>query len=304
MEQAALYQQVTQLIGQDELRQAAEMLANHWQNRHAALYQSTLAQVRRLHTLEEKQFKGLISEDNAAVEHARITDALLSISQQLQQNRPQLPEDLQEDSPGPVNRKKWLIAGALPVLIAAFFLLRPLIGNTESGSFNLTLNLQLQDDASPVSGGRIKVILGDYHLQARELNSDGQVIFPEIPVKYLDDSLKVIPVNLAYDVVAQSAVFPQDSRSITVQMKKRAEQILWKGSVLDQQRRAVANAEIDIESGTAVIRTDSLGNFRAWVPLPNSSNVRVRIRIGSIQRYDQRYTLDQDKPATLVINEQ
>lgn len=303
MDSAAVHREVIALIGKDELQKAAELLAAYWEVKHQELYEASLAQTRRLHTLGQKRIKGIVSEEQANLEHARITDALLAISHQLSTDSPKMPDGFPEEPTEvrPWGKYAWPTTLAVIAVIASVIWM---LNNKGGGSpFMLTLNLQSLENAEPITGGKVKVVLGDYHLAPKDLNSDGQVIFDNIPAAYLDDTLRVVPIDLAYVVKSQSVDLPLQSRQVTVNMVPRPDTTIWKGTVIDRDRRGIPGARIDINSGTAIEVSDTDGNFSIPIPLPANSRVQVQVRINGELWYDKLNVISETVSATIPISD-
>ncbi len=299
-------EQVHQLIAEDRLEAAGDELSRYWAGRHRGLHAATLQAGRRLRTLRERQVKGTISMADADVERARITELLLAVADQVDQPAPALPPEQEAGADEPAKRR-WLLLALL--LLAALLLVgyvfypreKEEAASAEPFSLELYLQTTTEGVVQPLANGRVEVLLGDHHLPVMQSNAAGAIAFDHLPAKYLDDSIRVLPVNMRYRVVRQSAYLPGASRRITVELAPLPDTTLWRGAVVSTENKPVAGARIDIESGLAEAMTDERGYFNVAVPLREGEKIQVEVFVRGRRLRDAAYTLTGTEPARIIL---
>ena len=304
MPDPAFKKHVHQLIADDRLETAVDELSRYWSGRHRGLHAAMLQTSRRLRALRDRQVKGTVSQADADVERARITEVLLAAAEQVDQPAPELPPEMEAGAPA-ARTSRWLLAAG--ALIAAFLLFGYFFRNgtaaPAAAPFQLELYLQTVTDGAPraLSGGRVEVLLGDYPLPVAQANAAGGIVFDGLPAEYLDDTVRVLPVDMRYRVVRQSAFLPGASRRITVELAPLPDTTVWRGVVVTADNDPVSGARIDIESGLAEAVTDERGYFNAAVPRPDGERVQVEVFYRGRRMRDAAYTLTGTEPARIIL---
>jgi hypothetical protein len=296
---------INTLIAGDRLDDAIERLETCWSGRHEEMHRLTLALRRRWKTLRTQQAKGVISQEDATLEHARIADALFSIAAQVGEPNPTIPTSGEQPARRAFPGWAWAALAAVCLFaVLAVWQLRDRGQNGEDppAPFNLTLLFhEAGEETKPIGAGKIMIRLGQRAFPARAINEEGEVIYMGIPGVHLQDSLTVVPVEMRYRVTGQSAYSPAQSDHISIVLTRLADTTLWRGTLLDEWQRPVTNAIIDIENGLAVARSDGRGNFQAAVPLPAGEQVQVTVSVDGIRRRNARYTLSESVGTTIII---
>lgn len=293
-----------QLIAGDQLNEAAEGLAEYWKENNEPLAALSLAQLRRLKTLQTQQTKGTVSDNDAFVERAKITDALLSICTQIDAAKPTVPDAFWEASrpESSLNNKLWIALVGLALVIAGIFVFRSFSGESQPGAFDLTLGFhETGDPGKMIREGKVKVLLGDRDLGEKPIDPEGKVHFYHIPGEAGSDSIQVIPVEMPFRVARQSAWAPEQNHNITVEMTPVQQIIRWRGKVINGKLEPVENAVVDVESGLASGKTDKSGNFE--IEAPKREQVQVTVMVDGRMVRNARYVLSETVPVTIVLDE-
>lgn len=308
MEPTALRDSLTALVANDRLEDAIKQLSAYWQGRHVGLHQLLPALQRRLSLLRTQQIKGVITAEDAAVERARVADDLLAIISQVGAERPRVPGTLDRQPAGGRPTPWWAFAALLAVLaVASLYLLT----NRAAGpnlpppaAFDLFLYLhEAGDTGRAVTQGQVRLLIGPNLLSAQPINANGQVTFTNIPGTYLNDPIQIIPVEMRYKVEGQSVQRAEEGRHISVALTPLPDTTFWRGVVVDQGRRPVAEAQLNVESGLATTQTDEQGNFRVAVPRAVGESVQVSVTVDGQVRRRASYALSNTVPVTIMLNE-
>ncbi len=292
-----------QLIASDQLSQAAEGLVGYWKGKNEPLAALSLAQLRRLRSLQTQQTKGTVSDNDAFVERAKITDALLSICAQVDSAKPTVPEELREQvQSGHPGNRRWLIPLlAILVVAAGIFVFKPFSGEPESEAFSLSLGFHESGNAGKIiREGKVKVMLGDRDLGEKTIDPEGKVHFYNIPGDAGSDSIRIITVEMPFRVARQSAWMPEQSRNITVELEPVQQTIRWRGKVINAKQEPVENALVDVESGLASGKTDGSGNFE--IQVPKREQVQVTVMVDGRMVRNASFVLSETVPVTIVLN--
>lgn len=299
---------IKHLISESSLEEAAELLAQHWQDKDASMYNLTLQVQERLHALKKEMAIGVISRTDAELERAKITDALLYLTDRLEDPELEVPRHLQRYLN--VEEKKanrtWplVVAGAALLLVVGYFSMQAVFKPTD---FDLKVFLHGPDGlAEPIVNAQVKLTFGDYQLPPREVDAQGRVDFTDIPIKYADDSIHLILLDAPYEVVRQSAATAAQSKngSVTFELKPVVQWTNWRGTLKDASGKPVANATLDIESGLARATTDTNGNFSVRVPRASGERVQVIAYVDGTPVLNNSFVLTEQVPTPIQINKQ
>jgi len=242
---------------------------------------------------------GLIAQADADLERNRITKALLELSKQLDETGA-LPEV------SPPMSKAWIF-GVLAIAIAGMLYLGLYKGGapTRPSEFDLTLQLQGPGGASdPITAGKIILVLGDYNLPPKDINSNGQVIFDEIPGKYFDQTVRVAPIGIRYKVLSQTVQTARESRNITFAMAPLPDTTIVRGIVFlpGAGNKPAVGAELDFDAGRGLGVTDEKGRFQVAVPAAAGKSINVRIDYKGQNRYNRNVTMSATELLPITLN--
>lgn len=300
---------IKHLISESSLEEAAQLLAQHWQDKDASLHNLTLQVQERFHALKKEIALGVISRTDAELERAKITDALLYLTDRLENPDMEVPRHLQRYLK--VDEKKanrtWLlvVAGAVLLLLVGYFSMQAAFKPTD---FDLKVFLHGPKGLpEPIVNAQVKLAFGDYQLPPREVDAQGRVDFTDIPIKYADDSIRLILMDLAYEVVRQSAPTAAQSNdgSITFELKPVVQWTNWRGTLKDADGKPIPNARLDIESGLARATTNADGNFEVKVPRASGERVQVvAYNKDGEQVLNNSFILTEQVPTQIQVNKQ
>ena len=279
---------IRQLIADNQNRQAAERLYQWFEGKSAGRQDAALGLLNRVTALNDNVLRGLISQADADLERNRITNSLLELVKQLDDTGP-LPA---AGKPFPVK-----VSIAVVVVLAAIVLgwlgLRKGPAPPPS-AFDLTVNLHGPGGESDIiRQGRVKLVLGDYNLPPRDVNSDGQAFFDKIPGEFFDKPVKLVPLEMRYSVTPQSVRTPAESRSITFQLTPLPDTTVVRGIVFlpGPGDKPASGARLDFNAGQAEAAADEKGQFHVPVPGLPGAKVKLMIEYKGQNRYNRDVTL-------------
>jgi len=197
--------------------------------------------------------------------------------------------------------RTWLFVagGGLLLVVITYFLVQSFFQPTD---FNLKVFI---DSPSELSNAQVKLAFGDYQLPPRAVDAQGRVDFTDIPVKYKSDSLRLILMDLPYEVVSQSAATAAQSAngSVTFELKPLVQWTNWRGTLKDAAGKPIANAKLDIESGLASVITNEDGNFSVKIPKAAGERVQVTGYLNGAQVLNNSFILTEQIPTQIQLNQ-
>ncbi|UPK69136.1 hypothetical protein [Chitinophaga filiformis] len=134
---------------------------------------------------------------------------------------------------------------------------------------------------------------------------DGEVAFYNIPEKYHNRKVRIVPAINSYQLADSNEVLiskNEDYVDIHVTRTKESLSTLVRGSVLDQKNMAVVHALLDFSSGLATCYTDPNGNFSLTVPLPPGEKAQLKVVTDGITRFNEVVTISSTIPIDLRID--
>lgn len=298
---------IKRLISESSLEESADLLSQAWQRKDTSLYNLTIQLKERYTTLKKETALGVISRTDAELERAKITDALLFLCDKLDHPTIQIPRHLENYFPtkAPKKSRTWLfVAGGALVLVAiTYFLVQSFSKPTD---FDLKVFLQIPSElADRISNVQVKLAFGDYQLPPREVDAQGRVDFTDIPIKYKNDSLHLILMDLPYEVVNQSAATAAQSNngSVTFELNRIVQWTNWRGTLKDAFGKPIAHAKLDIESGLASVITNEDGNFSVKIPRAAGERVQVTGYLNGEQVLNSSFILTEQIPTQIQLNQ-
>ncbi len=290
---------IRQYIADNRNKEAAERLCQWFEGKSTGRQNAALGLLNRVSALNDNILRGLISQADADLERNRITQALLDLTKQLDDTDP-LPS---------VGGRFSLTA----IAVAAAVVLAAVIGwiwfhkaPAPPPSFDLTVNLHGPGGESEViRQGKVKLLLGDHFLSPKEINSEGQVFFDKISGEYYDQPVKLIPLEMRYKVVSQTARSASESRSISFELTPIPDTTLVHGIVFlpGPGNKPAAAAHLNINVGQAETTTDERGQFRVPVPVAAGATVNLMIDYKGRNRYNREITISSNKELLLTLNQ-
>lgn len=290
---------IRQLIADNQNKAAAERLYEWFEGKSADRQDAALALLNRITALEHNVLGGLIAQADADLERNRITKALLELSKQLDETGA-LPEV------SPPMSKAWIF-GVLAIGVAGMLYLSLYKGGAPArpAEFDVTVQLHGPGGASePITAGKIILTLGDYNLPPKDINSNGQVIFDEIPGKYFDQPVRVAPIGMRYKVLSQTAQTARESQSITFTLAPLPDTTIVRGIVFlpGAGNKPAVGAELDFDAGRGQGVTDEKGRFQVAVPAAAGKSINLRIDYMKQNRYNRNVTISSTELLPITLN--
>ncbi len=290
---------IRQLIADNQNKAAAEHLYQWFEGKSAGRQDAALALLNRITALEHNVLGGLIAQADADLERNRITKALLELSKQLDETG-EVPEASQPMS------KTWMF-GVLAIAIAGMvYLSLYKDGKTVvPPEFDLTVHLHGPGGESDIiKTGKIKLVLGDHNLPIKDINSEGQVIFDEIPGKYFEQPVRLVPVEMRYKVLSQTHQTAKASRQITFELAPLPDTTLVRGTVFlpGAGNKPAAGAELDFDNGRGVGVTNEKGQFEVAVPAAAGQTLKLMIDYKGQNRCNRNVTISATELLPITLN--
>jgi hypothetical protein len=295
---------IRQAIADSRLPEALALLTAAWQGQEERLQNLILHLQERYTFLQNEMARGVISQADAELERAKITDGLLFLTNRLTNAQAEAPRHLQTILETPAKSKnRWMLYAltALILLVGSYFVMQ-LWSKPQPTAFDLKIRLQ-QPNNQPITTGKVELRIGERVFQARTVEADGRVIFENIPAALQHDSIHLIPLEMPFKIIKQSATtFVQsENGNISLILEPVVEWTNWRGTVFDKNGEVLTNIKLDIESGLASGTTDAQGNFRIRVPKATGETVQVILYTGQKQLYSRSFTLTESAPTQITI---
>lgn len=292
--------QIRQLIADNQNKSAAERLYRWFEGKSTERQDAALALLNRITALDSNVLGGLMAQADADLERNRITKALLELSKQLDETGA-----MPDASPPPMS-KTWIFGVVAIVLAGMVYLAFSQDGTGVNAAFDLTVNLHGPGGESDIiPSGKIKLVLGDHNLPPQDINSNGRVVFDQIPAEYREKPLRVVPIGMRYKVVSQSASSAKESRSITVALAPLPDTTLVRGTVFlpGAGNKPAVGAELDFDNGRGIGTTDEKGHFQVAVPVSSGTQIKVMIQYQGKNGYNRGATVSNTSPLELTLNQ-
>lgn len=303
----SLQTEIGSLVAGGQLEKAAKRLEQFFERTDPERRQWVLQLQRRLHTLKAEYMRGVLSREDRDVELARISEALLWLCRQKTDASPEPPRYLRQLAATPQAKTPlttmqwvWLSAAVVSILAVLGVWYWGIPAATEP--FNLTVYIQGPAGAAEAPAvGAVQVRLGSFRTDFKEVNSDGEVTFRNIPRIYREAPIELIPKNASFRVLQQSAETAADSETITFELQPLAH---WRGLVRDTDGHPVSGARVDVGPGLVETTTDAQGHFQVDVPRPAGSRVQVEVWVdGQLRRRNSYVLTGSDDRAPIILNE-
>lgn len=138
----------------------------------------------------------------------------------------------------------------------------------------------------------VKLLLGQ-DVRTGEIGQNCQAQFNEVPERFLRSSGLDVQVSVRGYVRAGSGPVPiSPDHVLLVPMRKVAEKSMaWGRLIYPGTKGPVVNAVMSIDGGLASGKTDSAGQFRFEVPLPEGRSVQLTAEASNRVVFDERVTL-------------
>ena len=173
----------------------------------------------------------------------------------------------------------------------------------KKAQFNVKLRIVSKEKStSEFNEGFVVAYIGDEKMQANI--RDGVAELPNVPISFYHKTMR-IEVNGLHDFRLSGPQEVQIEKGFIDLPVSRTEASLATvitGSIADGKGAPVPDALLDFESGLATCQTDAKGDFKASVPLPEGKNVRLRVFVKGILRFNESVTLSSTIPNNIMLN--
>ena len=289
-----------QLIADNRNKEAAERLYQWFEGKSAGRQDAALALLNRISALDSNVLGGLVSQADAELERNRITKALLELTKQLDETGEAEPEK-------PAESKAWMY-GVLAILVAGMIYLSFDKRKSQPPAPDVfKVKVALNGPGGPsevINTGKIKLLVGAYVSAPQDINSNGEAICDDIPGKYFSDTVQVVPLNMRYKVVSQSAFTAAQSQNIRFTLAPIPDTTVVRGIVYlpGPGNKPAAGATLDFGIGKGSGTTDEKGRFQIPVLAAASTTITLRIDYKGKNRYDRQVTVSANTELPITLN--
>lgn len=294
-----------QYLAESRQPEAIELLLKEWKERDEALYNLIIQIKERYNFLQKEIAQGVISQTDAELERAKITDALLFLTNRLNNPKAEAPRHLQDFLPAETIQKRtmvqWIVPSVISLLILTlgYFTVKNFM---QPAAFDLKIYVHpSKNQGEAITQGKIQVRIGGKLLGAQAVGADGRVIFTDIPYAYLQDSIHIIPVEMPYQVASQSAWTAVQSKTVEVGLESVVQWTTWRGKVTNAKGNPISRAKLEVESGLATGETDEQGNFTIKVPKAAGEQIQVMIYYQNKLLRNSIFTLTEAIPSQITV---
>lgn len=142
--------------------------------------------------------------------------------------------------------------------------------------------------------GTVSVRIGQYS-SAKKIDAEGQAVFTGINPAYKGSAIDLAVEIEGYLPIADNKYRLHDSVDFTnlqITMKKLKTETRLKGRVIElPDRTGISKAEIHFQGVDDVVKTDSLGNFSAVLPVQPGTEMRIVVTRGNREIYNSLRTI-------------
>jgi hypothetical protein len=183
------------------------------------------------------------------------------------------------------------------VVIGGFYLAEP------ESTFFLTVRTEDADNQNKIiNHGTLTVDLGSQRI-TRHIGSSGEVMFAEIPSKFISAEIMIIPEIEGYRLKETGAVKIPGNKVIYLPLVRREDSTLVRGTVIDKDGNSVAGVNLDFESGLASAVSDEAGRFSVTVPEAAGKPVMLIASKNGRIGYREYVTLPERSSIIVVFND-
>lgn len=175
----------------------------------------------------------------------------------------------------------------------------------KKAQFNVKLRIVSKDKpTTEFNEGFVVAYIGDEKIQGNI--RDGVVELPNVPESFNHKTIRIELNRLPdYRLSGPEEVLLDRGKGYIDLPVNRTEASLAtviRGSVADRKGAPVTNAMLDFESGLASCQTDSKGDFKATVPLPEGKSVRLRVFVNGTLRFNEPVTISSTVPNNIMLD--
>jgi hypothetical protein len=182
-----------------------------------------------------------------------------------------------------------------PVVVACLVVFGGFKLVPRQGTFNVTVRPHAVD-APVITSGKIRLEYGD-NPAIRDLDSNGEADFKQIPREYWGAKVRVLPQVDGYSQEFQFITL--DKNAIDLTLAREKPETTLKGKIIPPPRKGqVVRVLVEGEDGEAGV--DEYGRFALLVHHKNGESIRLSVYVNNKQLYDGYQTLP--GPVTLSIS--
>ncbi len=178
------------------------------------------------------------------------------------------------------------------VIIGGFYFAKP------ESTFLLTVRTQTSNNAI-IDKGYVTAYFGSQGIK-HEIGENGEVFFADIPSQFLSKEIKFNTDVEEYQMKNSNPVAIPDDKIIYLQLEKRKDSTVVRGTVIDSNGNTLANVLIDFNSGLISTTTDAYGRFIATVPRPVGTSILLMASKNGKIGYNDYITIPENN--SLIIN--
>ncbi len=178
------------------------------------------------------------------------------------------------------------------VVIGGFYFAKP------ETTFSLTVRTQTSNNKI-IDKGFIIAYLGSQGIK-REIGENGEVFFADIPSQFLGKEIKFNTNVEGYQMKNSNPISIPDNKIIYLQLEKRKDSTVVRGTVIDSNGNTMSNILIDFDSGLASATTDATGKFIVTIPRPIGSSILLMASKNGKIGYNDYVTIPENN--SLIIN--
>jgi hypothetical protein len=159
-------------------------------------------------------------------------------------------------------------------------------------------------DVTPFINQKFSLMVGYHQPDPKPINSNGEVIFDNIPSQYIRDTVKLQPTNPKYKIVSQNSWTAINHNEITFILVVDQDSTLVKGSLQirnNGQNYPAKNATILFDNEFAS-KTNSDGSYRIKLPMKEGSDCEVSISHDGKVVYQDRTIISSQTPTSFIIS--
>ncbi len=279
--------QVRQLIGENDQRPAADLLAQALRDKNPALYNIALVQQGNIKKLADQNAIGILSADESNREQAKINAALLHLSDEYAR----LFESSLSGRTLP--RRALLAVAVLGALMVVGWLAKSAFS---SKSYPATFDLEVRlhepsGEQAVITDGQVNLRLNDdVPQEPHSLDTRGTAVFRVLSSKFRGDTVHLLyfpPGERKFKVVQQSApTATGENQAIRFSIAFLPDTTVFEATLRDPKGRPVKNAQITVD-GSLHVTSDENGYFKLAIPKASGAVANFVIEKDGVRRFVQ-----------------
>ncbi|RZK14603.1 MAG: hypothetical protein EOO43_16120 [Flavobacterium sp.] len=172
-------------------------------------------------------------------------------------------------------------------------------------SFSIIAHIKKSNgDVTPFINQEFSLLIGYHQPDPKTINSNGEVIFDNIPSQYIRDTVKLQPTNPKFKIVSQNSWTAIQHNEITFILVVDQDSTLVKGSlqIRDNKNNYPAKNAIILFDHEFAAKTNSDGSYRIKLPMKEGSDCEVSISHDGKVVYQDRTIISSKAPTSFIIS--